>query len=174
MNLVGSEWRFSGIYKASTGGTQIATSTPSGAHNVTLGAPGGALTSAAGVDQCLCDITGQRPNLLLPNVYLNTSGRPGTQWLNPAAFGPPALGTLGNLGRNVVRVPTAWQFDVALSRVFRVHEAQSLEFRAEAYNVLNSFRPGSIDTNLSSTNTFGKIRTALDPRIMQFALKYFF
>src|SRR4029077_5986042 len=175
VNLVGSGWRLSGIYKAATGGTQIATSTPSGAHNVTLGAPGGALTSAAGVDQCLCDTTGQRPNLLLPNaIYLDTSGRPGTQWLNPAAFGLPTLGTLGNLGRNVIRVPIAWQFDVALSRVFRLRETQSLEFRAEAYNLLNSFRAGAIDTNLSSTNTFGQIRTALDPRIMQFALKYLF
>ena len=48
-----------------------------------------------------------------------------------------------------------------------------MEFRAEAYNVLNSFRPGAIDTNLSSAN-FGKIRNALDPRILQFALKYLF
>jgi hypothetical protein len=57
--------------------------------------------------------------------------------------------------------------------VFRFRESQSLEFRAEAYNVTNSFRPGIIDTVLSSAN-FGKIRTALTPRIMQFALKYLF
>ena len=62
-------------------------------------------------------------------------------------------------------------------------EGHSLEFRAEAYNVLNSFRvgvpPGSansaqaIDTNLSSSQ-FGKVRLALEPRILQFALKYLF
>jgi hypothetical protein len=106
-------------------------------------------------------------------VYRDKSGRPGTQWLNPAAFGLPALGTLGNLGRATLRLPTAWQFDVALARVFRFRESQSLEFRAEAYNVLNSFRPGAINTNLASSQ-FGLIRTALDPRILQFALKYAF
>jgi len=56
---------------------------------------------------------------------------------------------------------------------FRFRESQSVEFRAEAFNVLNSFRPGVIDTNLLAAN-FGRIRTALDPRIMQFALKYLF
>jgi len=70
-------------------------------------------------------------------------------------------------------VPAVWQFDLAAARTFRFRESQSLEFRAEAYNVLNSFRPGVIDTNLLAAN-FGKIRTALDPRIMQFALKYLF
>ncbi len=125
-------------------------------------------------NRCLCDITGQRPDLILPDaVYLNKSGRPGTQWLNPAAFGQPALGTLGNLGRVNMRLPLAWQFDLALSRAFRFRETQSVEFRAEAYNLLNSFRTGVIDTNLSSAQ-FGKIRLALDPRIMQFALKYLF
>jgi hypothetical protein len=106
-------------------------------------------------------------------VYLDTSGRPDTQWLNPAAFGQPALGTLGNMGRTTLTLPTAWQFDLSLSRLFLFRESQSMEFRAEAYNVLNRFRPGTIDTNLSSAQ-FGKIRTALDPRIMQFALKYLF
>jgi hypothetical protein len=96
-----------------------------------------------------------------------------TQWLNPAAFAQPAIGTLGNMGRNNLRLPATWQFDMALSRVFRFRETQSLEFRAEAYNVTNSFRPGVINTNLSS-GQFGQIRTSLEPRIMQFALKYIF
>jgi hypothetical protein len=141
---------------------------------VTLGAQGGSQTSAAGGDQCLCDILNQRPNLLLPDaVYLDKSGRPDTQYLNPAAFGQPAFGTLGNLGRVTLRLPAAWQFDMALARTFRFRETQSMEFRAEAYNVLNRFRPGIINTSLSSAQ-FGKIRTALDPRILQFALKYLF
>ena len=93
--------------------------------------------------------------------------------LNPAAFAQPALGTLGSLGRTNLKVPYSWQFDMALARIFRFREVQSLEFRAEAYNVLNSFRTGAIDTNLSSAQ-FGKIRNALDQRILQFALKYLF
>jgi hypothetical protein len=173
LNMVGSGWRLSGIYRASSTGSIVAASQSSGIRTVTLGAASGSRSGGASGDRCLCDISGQRPDLLMTDVYLDTSGRPDTQWFNPAAFGQPALGTLGNLGRTNLRLPTAWQFDLGLSRAFRFRETQSLEFRAEAYNVLNSFRPGTIDTNLSSAQ-FGKIRTALDPRIMQFALKYLF
>ena len=70
-------------------------------------------------------------------------------------------------------MPLSWQFDTALSRLFRVRERQSVEVRAEAFNLLNSFRPGVISAVLTDAN-FGKVRTALDPRIMQFALKYIF
>ncbi|PYS46109.1 MAG: hypothetical protein DMG13_30680, partial [Acidobacteria bacterium] len=166
--------------------TIVAPSQSSGNRTVTLGSASGSnasATSSAAADRCLCDISGQRPNQVLADVYLDRSGRPNTQWLNRAAFAPPALGTLGNLGRGNIRLPLAWQFDLALSRVFRFRETQSMEFRAEAYNVLNSFRPGVppgspnsaqvVDTNLSSSQ-FGKIRLALEPRILQFALKYLF
>jgi hypothetical protein len=77
------------------------------------------------------------------------------------------------MGRATLVLPPSWQFDMSLARVFRLREKQSLEFRAEAYNVFNSFRTGAIDTNLSSAQ-FGKVRNALDPRILQFALKYIF
>jgi hypothetical protein len=120
---------------------------------------------------------------LLPNaVYLDKSGRAGTQYLNPAAFGTPQPGTLGNLGRVTLVFPPISQFDVALSRAFQVRESQSIEIRAEAFSVLNNFRAGNfinsttssiVDTGLNSP-TFGQLRYAMDPRIMQFAIKYVF
>jgi hypothetical protein len=174
LSLVGTGWRVSGIYRISTGAINAANAS-SGIRTVTLGAASaGQRANEGGGDRCLCDISNQRPNLLLPNaVYLDKSGRPDTQYLNPAAFGQPDFGTLGNLGRVTLKLPAYWQFDLAVSRAFRLRETQSIEFRAEAYNVLNSFRPGIINTSLSSAQ-FGRIRTALDPRILQFALKYLF
>ena len=174
LHILGSGWRLSGIYRASSAGNIVAANASAGVRTVTLGAASAANNSASGVDRCLCDISSQRPDLAMTNLYLNTTGRPLTQYLNPAAFAPPAPGTLGNMGRATLRLPSTWQFDLALARVFRVRENRTLEFRAEAYNVTNSFRPQNPVTALNQVSTFGQIRLSKDPRIMQFALKYVF
>jgi hypothetical protein len=152
LKMIGSGWRLSGIYKTTTDTF---------------------LTVTSGVDQARNDIVAQRPNLVSPNIYKDKSKNPNSQYLDPAAFALPPLGSLGNFGRVNVAAPGQWQFDMALSRIFRFRETQSLEFRAEAYNVTNSFRPGNPNVALNN-NTFGQIRTSLDPRITQFALKYIF
>jgi hypothetical protein len=152
----------------------IATNASAGVRTPLLGAAATSQASSAGGDACLCDMGNQRLDLIAPDkVYLDTSGRPDTFYWNRDAFAPPAPGALGNVGRVVLRLPYEWQFDLSLARSFRFRERHGLEFRAEAYNLLNSFRPGTIDSNWSSRN-FGKIRTALDPRILQFAMKYSF
>jgi hypothetical protein len=74
---------------------------------------------------------------------------------------------------NNIQGPGTWQFDVALSRVFRIRETHKVETRAEVYNLTNSLRPGNPTTTFNS-NIFGQINSSGDPRIMQFALKYVF
>ena len=125
-------------------------------------------------DRSLNSVTGsgggQRVNQILGNPYgTKTVGN----YLNPAAFALPAMGTLGNTGVASVAGPGYWQFDAALSRSFQVREMQKIEFRAEAFNLTNSMQMNDPDTTLNS-NTFGQVLSARDPRIMQFALKYFF
>ena len=155
LRALGTGWKLSGIYRKSAGSP---------------------LNVLAGSDRALNGVirgTGpQRASQLSGTPYGNGSG-PLSNFLNPAAFALPDLGTLGNIGRNSIRGPETWSFDLALSRAFSFREDQRLEFRAEAFNVTNSFRPGNPNQVLSN-NTFGVIRTSLDPRIMQFALKYVF
>ena len=62
---------------------------------------------------------------------------------------------------------------MSVSRAFQIREKQRLEFRAEAYNITNSLRAGNPATVLNS-NQFGQITTALDPRLLQFAMKFVF
>jgi len=153
LRKVGSGWRLSVIHRLSSGSPL----------NVTLG-----------IDQALSGKTGangQRPNLI-GNPYSGSAG-PMSFYLNAAAFSAPDIGTYGTVARNAFAGPTQWSLDAALSRVFRFQETKRVEFRAEAFNVTNSFIPGNPSTSLSS-NTFGQIRTAQSPRIMQFALKYVF
>ena len=115
-------------------------------------------------------IANQHVNQILLNPYGDKSI---SKYLNPSAFDLPVLGTFGNAGRASIRGPATWQFDAALSRTFQLREAQKVEFRAEAFNVTNSFRMNDPVTNLNN-NTFGQVTSAKDPRILQFALKYIF
>jgi len=79
-----------------------------------------------------------RPDLV-PNVpiYLDDPASPGGRRLNPAAFAAPPPNQQGTLGRNVVRAFPVSQLDVALARQFTLTERWKLQFRCEAFNVLN-------------------------------------
>jgi len=77
------------------------------------------------------------------------------------------------MGRASVRGVGTWSLDTALSRTFRVSEAQHFEVRAEAFNVTNSVRPNNPVVNINNAN-FGKITGVQPARVMQFALKYVF
>jgi hypothetical protein len=128
-------------------------------------------TASTGIDFALTGAAGQRPNQILPDpLCANPSP---SCWINPAAFAQPANGTLGNLGRSNIPGPGYYGADMALSRVFKVREKMNLEVRGEAFNVSNSFRAGPVTTGRNSSQ-FGQILTALDPRIMQVALKFVF
>ena len=103
---------------------------------------------------------------------LTGSEGPDAQYLSLSAFSQPAIGTFGNLGDNAVRGPAQWDFDVSLSRNFDLGETETLEFRVEAYNLTNSFRPSNPEARVGR-RFFGVTRgiSSDDPRILQFALK---
>jgi hypothetical protein len=78
--------------------------------------------------------------------------------------------------------PGIFQFDLALSRTFQVRERQTLQFRAEAFNLPNRLNP-AVPTATTNSAAFGQIQsdvsgnsglTAGDPRIIQLAMKFFF
>jgi hypothetical protein len=101
--------------------------------NVTMSRPSSALPDQIN--------KGQRPDRV-PNVPLYPSHKTPQNWLNPAALTTPANGTWGNLGRNAVRAPGVWQIDPALNKRFPVTERVGVNFRAEAFNVLNRAQYG--------------------------------
>ena len=121
-------------------------------------------------DRALNGIPGQRANQLMANVYGDKTAK---NYYNPAAFALPALGTLSNQGISSILGPKLWQFDAALSRTFQIREAQRIEFRAEAFNLTNSVHLNDPTVDIGSS-LFGRVTSARDPRIMQFALKYLF
>ncbi len=77
------------------------------------------------------------------NPYLGS----GRQFLNPAAFTTPAAGTFGNSRRNNYSGPNLSQLDLTLSKSVRLREGYSMDFHADAYNVLNKpnyANPGTV------------------------------
>jgi hypothetical protein len=94
-------------------------------------------------------------------------------YLNRAAFSDPAVGTLGNSGRNAFNGPGQRFLDLSLVRSFRFGNSQRIEARIESFNAFNWFMLNNPVT-VRNNPLFGQITSAGDPRIMQFALKYQF
>lgn len=156
LRYLASGWRLSPIYRYRTGGYL----------NIVAGGTQDFARNGSNINNQPAQFTGGDP-------VGDHSGRPNTFWLNKAAFTTPAIGTYGNVGVRSVVGPSAWDFDLSLSRIFSFKESQRLEFRWEAYNVTNSFRPLPPSSDVTN-QFFGQLRTARAPRIMQFALKYVF
>jgi hypothetical protein len=95
-------------------------------------------------------------------------------YINTAAFAIPANYTFGTLGRNRLRGENYWNSDVSLFRQFPFLESRSIEFRAEAFNLVNHVILNTPSSNLSNAN-FGQVTsTANSSRTLQLGLKLLF
>jgi hypothetical protein len=115
--------------------------------------------------------------LSFSNMYASGRGdlrTNGFQWLNPAAFSDPAANTFGNCPRDSFVGPGFKNVDAQLSKSFPIHENLSLDFRAEAFNLLNHPNFSLPNSSEATPALFGKITGALSPRILQFAAKILF
>jgi Carboxypeptidase regulatory-like domain/TonB dependent receptor len=76
---------------------------------------------------------------------------------------PPALGTFGNMGRNIFRGPSFVNWDASITKAFKLSERVAVQLRGEFFNVLNhpNFDVFTLGTNLSS-GTVGNARATPD------------
>src|SRR5207249_2628685 len=79
LRMVVGNWKVSGIYRWSSG------------------AP---VNVVSGIDNALTGTIYQRANQVAGIPYKDTSGKPLTTFIDPAAFATPAAGTYGNVGWN--------------------------------------------------------------------------
>jgi len=103
------------------------------------------------------------------------AGVSGNFYFNPNAFdcANVPIFSFGNSGRNILRGPGLNNFDLSVGRTFRIAESKSIEFRSEFFNAFNHAQFFNPDHG-GGSGTFGQITQARDPRIMQFALKFYF
>ena len=79
-------------------------------------------------------------------LWVANSGAAGGKSLNPLAFTRPPAGQQGTEGRNDISGFGLTQFDFSLARKIHLTERVNLQFRTDAFNVLNHpnfFNPGA-------------------------------
>ncbi|HTK26777.1 MAG TPA: TonB-dependent receptor [Pyrinomonadaceae bacterium] len=98
-----------------------------------------------------------------------------TPYINLASFSKVSTG-FGTLQRNSLRGPANFQWNIGLSKDFRFTETAKLQFRTQAYNVLNNIQWGTPNTDLNNpdpTFGFGTIRgvSPFSNRQIEFGLR---
>ncbi len=161
LDAIAGGWELNSINTAHTGLPLDVTYSASTANDVT------GLTN---------DYRGQA--LLRPNVTGSSSNPSSSAMLNNYFAGwvfttPPASNPFGSAGRDAFRSPGFEQWDLAADKRFRITERTSLQFRSEFFNVINHTNFG-IPNTISTSASFGQIRTTYAARQIQFALKLLF
>ena len=109
-----------------------------------------------------------------PNLgYDRPHGEMVARYFDTTRFVQNAEGTFGNSGKSIIRGPRMFNFDMGVLKNNRINERLNLQFRGEFFNAFNNVNFNMPDSNLSSAQ-FGRITSALDPRILQFSIKLLF
>jgi hypothetical protein len=96
-------------------------------------------------------------------------------YFDPSSFSEDnTLGRIGNSPRSICCGPHISQTDFAILKTFPVTESMRVDFRAEFFNIFNHTQFYNPDGNFSDGAQFGQVSQVRDPRLAQFALKFFF
>jgi outer membrane receptor protein involved in Fe transport len=110
--------------------------------------------------------------------YQLGSGYGPLQAFNPTVFSLPAVGTLGDPSKTLIRGPGLNDFDISLVKNMPIKDRLRLQLRVEMYNAFNHTQFSAINTTAlfnaagAQTNSqFGQYTAAQNPRIMQWAVR---
>ncbi len=112
------------------------------------------------------------PQLSGPLQILNPKTN-GGQYLNPAQWSDPPLGQFSTTPRSICCGPGENQWDITVSKKIALSESKYFQFRGDIFNLFNKTQFVNPDGNFSDS-TFGVVQQARDPRLVQFALKFYF
>ncbi len=112
-----------------------------------------------------------------PNHIIDRAVKPGViQWFDPSCYAPQAPGFLGNVRRNSVPGPGTLNLDLSVIKNTKLTERVDMQFRAEAFNVMNHYNPGMPFGGIYAVNgEAGQSLTSqapvVNPRQIQFSLQ---
>ena len=120
------------------------------------------------------DNVAQRPDVVPGRSYESAVTGRVDQYIDPTAFQLPPENSYGNSGRNVLEGPGLVTFDLGLFKNTNIGERVRLQFRAEAFNLLNKTNFATPSTLTSNSTGFGVFTSTFPPRQIQLALKLYF
>ena len=116
----------------------------------------------------------EAPQRVAPFTTLNPK-KTGGYWFNGSDFANPPLGQFNNgTQRTICCGPGLNNTDFSVHKLITLTESKYMQFRAEIFNIANHTQFTNPDGNIGDGALFGKITSARDPRLVQFALKLFF
>lgn len=107
-----------------------------------------------------------RPNAVGPTQKVGKL----SEWFNIASYKQAPYGFYGNASNGSIRGPAEFTGNTALYKTFSIEKKLDLQFRAEAFNVANHPNYAAVSTSYGAGN-FGAVTSALDPRILEFAMR---
>jgi len=98
----------------------------------------------------------------------------GGHYFDPTSFVDAPLGQIGNAPRTICCGPGTSNLDLGVHKIIAVREGMNLEFRTEIFNVFNHTQFFNPDGNITDGTSFGRVRRAQDPRLIQLAVRLTF
>jgi hypothetical protein len=95
---------------------------------------------------------------------------PPGSYASPASFATPAPGQWGNAARNSITGPATFSLNAAVARTFRIGDRLNMDWRIDAFNVLNQVTYASVNTLITSPQ-FGLPNRANDMRKLRTSLR---
>jgi len=116
-----------------------------------------------------------QPNIAAPFHKLDPRG-PGNLGFNPSAFTEDTVvpGTIGNAPRTICCGPGINNWEIGFVKSTPIGERYKIDFRGELFNTFNHAQFFQPDGNFTDGADFGRVKRARDPRLVQFALKFYF
>jgi hypothetical protein len=127
-------------------------------------------TASSSTDVAHVGNTGQRPNRTVTPITYNH--RSLTNYFSTASFTAATPGTFGTERPGDIRGPgiDLWQLNVSRNVAI---EHVTMKFEAQMFNIFNHANFNGVGTTYGSA-AFGTLNSALDPRNVQFRLKFSF
>jgi hypothetical protein len=114
------------------------------------------------------------PDLVAPLHTMKPQSN-GNYFFDPSSFSEDnTFGRIGTSPRTICCGPHISNTDFAVLKTFTISETKRVDFRGEFFNIFNHTQFFNPDGNFSDGSQFGQVTQARDPRLMQFALKFFF